>query len=483
MNNKRILRNHIEDFLIQNPISNFNTISEVCFEHSISDATLWRTLSQMDNILKIGKGKNTHYSMIQFINDDLYQTILQTDIHGEQKAVAKLYSLIDGQFFVEPLSDKDNSWLILGSNKKLPGLFPKLPWYLNTFYPHGFLGRMWAKEYSKQNPTLENLNNWQDWDVIHANKDLNIDISGNLTLHSVYRDYYSIPIIHIEDRLTIYDSITDKLAKGEMVGSSVDGEQPKFAVNIMDDLGQTYSALIKMTTHLKDLKSKDYAKRQADLLIMEHVSGKILRHHGWDAPDTEILKSDDFIYLESKRFDRTEKGKKGFVSLKSLVEALNYKGPKGSWTEALKHLESLKLISNETLMKGFHLALIGNQIDNTDMHLGNLSLWLPDDKNELFSLAPVYDMTSMRWSVSLNQNVNSLILPHSIPDVSVNILNIAEEIWQTVSDHPYISDEWATFSKKRVIQIQEKIKTMNTHVLISNNDIVSKKSKHKLKPI
>jgi len=64
------------------------------------------------------------------------------------------------------------------------------------------------------------------------------------------------------------------------------------------------------------------------------------------------------------------------------------------WPKILKALYEKRLVSWEDVQHSEFVWHFGHLINNTDMHLGNLSLSVRGDG---FESLPIYDMCSMGW--------------------------------------------------------------------------------------
>ncbi len=443
----------IKAFLIEMPLSSLKGLL-IHFKGTLSEKEIFSCLVSADSIVSIRADDHDVYAIAQSIKGDYNQIIRQTDVHGHQTVIADLYVLSDDSVYVKP-HHKDNLWLTLGSNPKIEGLFQSLPWYLTSMKPLGYLGRIWKKNYEEFCQEVA-CHDFSSKEIVEANAFHKLDVSGDLTLIQPNNRGCVEQFLDCENRLEIYERLINQLEAGSMVGSTMDGDQQKFAITLKCPDGKP-SVMVKSNF----AERPDIAERQADLLIMEHCSNEVLRKHGYEVAKTQILKSDNFIYLESERFDRTpEGGSRGFVSLRSICSATYFMGRQSEWIEALQHLHRKEFLSEKDLQTGTNLTIIGRLLDNKDMHLGNLSLWLPQDGSTVFSLAPVYDMTSMQWTPSLKGYVPLLYVFDKVPEASFELTQIAKEIWQASANHPYISANWKSFAEKKVEKFEQKLRTM-----------------------
>jgi hypothetical protein len=104
-------------------------------------------------------------------------------------------------------------------------------------------------------------------------------------------------------------------------------------------------------------------------------------------------------YLISERFDRIGlTGRRHVVSIGKAHEAF-VQGAYRNWVETSLALANRGCLSSQQADAVSILRDFGRLIGNTDMHSGNLGLFVPLDgaRRGRFELAPVYDMLPMRW--------------------------------------------------------------------------------------
>jgi len=108
------------------------------------------------------------------------------------------------------------------------------------------------------------------------------------------------------------------------------------------------------------------------------------------------------------------------------------------------------LISQQHLYDAEYLWCFGRLINNTDMHLGNLSLAIEGD---VFRLLPLYDMCSMGFAPKSGGEV----LPYSFApaddkDVGssfpANVRAMAYDFWERVAGDERISDDFKDFLQR-----------------------------------
>lgn len=132
--------------------------------------------------------------------------------------------------------------------------------------------------------------------------------------------------------------------------------------------------IVKFTPAYDDMTSR----RWRDILVTEFHALTILSEFGFTAADTRLTNQSGRYFLESKRFDRLGwSGRSSMFSLRT-IDA-EYVGNGESWSEVFNALHDLDMASLFDLEKVQELQMFGNLINNTDMHLGNLSVAIVGD--------------------------------------------------------------------------------------------------------
>lgn len=133
------------------------------------------------------------------------------------------------------------------------------------------------------------------------------------------------------------------------------------------------------------------ARRWRDILVTEFHASEVVRANGFPAAETRLLERDGRLFLESLRFDRAgEFGRMPLVSLQA-VDA-EFAGVGSNWPATMGALVRHGLVNPQHQYDAAVLWYFGRLINNTDMHLGNLSLAFD---GAVFRLLPVYDMCSI----------------------------------------------------------------------------------------
>jgi len=414
------------------------TSKEIQSATGLSQTSVARRLREMGNsVVQLSKGRSIRYATVcnAFGGDDKLP-LSMVDSNGNTSVIAYIRPLNHGGFFVEPT--KDISLMLLGDNRD--GLYDGLPYFLYDLRPQGFLGRQIAQRIASQSEDFPS--DPRNWTNNHIGRYLisnGEDLPGNLifgeqSLLRVRRKPFAVS-------QSDYFEIADKVIEGEPIGSSAGGEQPKFTVFNSDT--QTH-VIVKFS--LKD--DNKVAERWHDILISEYHASKIINDNIFPTAETKLFEMQGRLFLETNRFDRLgEFGRSSMISLKSIDE--EFIGFGHNWAKVMRELFNKKMISERDALSAESLWLFGQLINNSDMHLGNLSLALEDDS---FRLLPVYDMCSMGFAPKSGGEVQSFA--YEIPDIlNVDIskgkietvIKLAHSFWENIANDDRISNQFKVF--------------------------------------
>lgn len=406
-----------------------------------------RDLADTPNLLRLGTTKNRVYGLVQ--PHAAPTPIWMRDEAGRDSCVGSLQSMSADQWAFIPSAKDAPVWLGLGHIPGLPNVHQGLPWFLEPFRPAGFLGRTWVREHAQAHGWTQDVTAWTDDQVITAVLQEPWDWRGNLAIGLV-KDALE-QWVPAANRRAVYAQRADQVMRGMVVGASADGEQPKFTA-VVDEGHEQRPVIVKFSQRMTNDRA---ARRWADVMVTEAIASQVLTLHGLSAAPTQVWEHDDRLWLETTRFDRVgASGRRGMVSLRALALAYNYRGPQGGWVDAVRHLQRQGVVAPDDVARTERLATISHLLSNNDMHMGNLAFLLPPDTTVL-PLAPVYDMTPMRWIPSLTTGV--------VPELDTNealyrttdreALAIAYEMWSESADHPLVSEEWRSFTAHRAERI------------------------------
>ncbi|MCU5771916.1 type II toxin-antitoxin system HipA family toxin YjjJ [Erwiniaceae bacterium BAC15a-03b] len=375
---------------------------------NISQATLSRRLaSEGDSILKFGKARATRYALLRPLRGDAVFPLWQVDEQGRAYAAGQLYNIWPVGSCV--ICDTQGQWQH----------YPGLPWFINDMRPQGFLGRAWGRELAQQLGLPEDIRLWNDEHSLLALATHGADIGGNwLVGEQTYRQWLSThpQAISQQQKPTRYPEMASRVLAGEEVGSSVGGEQPKFACYASWQ-GRDAHLLVKFTP----ARDNENSQRWRDLLRAEALALALLRQYGIDAAACNLLQSaSQQLFLEVERFDRIGIGGRcGLVSLEAVLA--EFAGLQASWPVALRELADDDVIDEESAQRGTLLWAFGRLIANGDMHAGNLSFWY---QSLPLALAPAYDMLPMSFAPNSAGYMRDTVAATELDS------RVSQEIWQ-----------------------------------------------------
>ncbi|WP_343629028.1 type II toxin-antitoxin system HipA family toxin YjjJ [Roseateles sp.] len=287
------------------------------------------------------------------------------------------------------------------------GWFEGLPYPMQDMRPQGFLGRNLAKHYAPMLQVGNDPTAWSDDDALHVMTLLGDDTPGNLLvgepacrrwLDRLRRITAHGPEAVPDDALdSAFPTKASLVMMDGLPDSSAGGEFPKFtALRQLAD--GTHQHVIVKFSGSDDAPG---TRRWSDLLICEHLAGRILSAHlDIPAAASRIHQHGGRTFLEVDRFDRHGVlGRSPLISWFTLNATMV--GSAGRpWHEAARPLQALGWLRAQDLALIQHAWHFGELIANTDMHDGNLSLRpvTRADGSIGFAPAPIYDMLPMVYA-------------------------------------------------------------------------------------
>ena len=393
-----------------------------------------------DRIVKLPNGRNPKYALTRSaFGYSAKIPLFAVDASGNTSAVAYIRPLLIRGFFVDLLPG--GSPLLLGVDGT--GVFDDLPYYIQDLRPQGFLGRQIASDLAER--STEFPNNPARWKANQIGRYLLFngdDLPGNLQFgETALLRTRRTPIPYTRDD---YPDIAEAVLSGELAGSSAGGEQPKFTVYSQDK--STY-VIVKFSPTGNSAE----ARRWRDILLTEFHATQTLHTEPVPTAEVELVEKGGRLFLEAERFDRI--GSHGRTSMLSMqmVDA-EFVGDGADWPTVMKSLANRNLTSSEHYYYSCVLWEFGYLINNTDMHLGNLSVGM---NGSVFDLLPSYDMCSMGFAP-----VRGEVKPFSFsPKANHSRLNclswnkpaqekvrlLALDFWQRVVSDDRISGEFREF--------------------------------------
>jgi hypothetical protein len=348
-----------------------------------SQATVSRLLADLSNrVVTLGRARATRYGLPRLIRGlPAQQPLIWTDEAGLPTPIGLL------SFLERDLVHVDSPYAGVSAT-------PALPWFLQPLKVQGFLGKVNASRLAEAglspDPSAWNLES-----TLFAALCLD-DPPGAITLGDrPAREDDGDSLAHARDDdaalVSKLDLLSSDVAKYLPAGSSAGGEQPKFLAVLNGD----QHVLVKFTPP----RGSPFGERWHDLLHAEWLALDVLQQWGVAVAKCRIVESRLRTYLVSRRFDRIGlHGRRHVVSIGD-AHAAFAPGSYDNWhatAQALARQGRLRAIEADQVKA---LLEFGRLIGNTDMHAGNLALFvaLEDLGRGRFSIVPVYDMLPMRW--------------------------------------------------------------------------------------
>lgn len=425
---------HIEEYLERGPASS----KEIQAITGLSQTAVARQLRNLSNrIITLKEGRSRRYALTTnaFGADDSLPLVM-VDPHGNTVPVANMRPLAHGGFYVDPVPGMPQVLLGEGGD----GLYEDLPYFLYDLAPQGFLGRQIAQDMANQSGAFPE--DPRQWNTNHIGRYLisnGDDLPGNFKFgpQAIYRVRRRPTPVTEDD----YPGLADAVMSGSIPGSSAGGEQPKFTAYCGD---RSAHVIVKFSPK----GDSDIARRWRDILITEFHATEALHKEDFPAAETRLLEKEGRLFLESIRFDRSgEYGRMSTMSLSS-IDA-EFTGLGSNWPKVMGALFKKELVHWAHVYDAECLWIFGQLINNTDMHLGNLSLGIDGG---VFRLRPVYDMCSMGFAPKSGDEVlpyrfvPPVIEPINTDSETVEYIKLmARNFWERVANDERISSDMREF--------------------------------------
>lgn len=320
------------------------------------------------------------------------------------------------------------------------GWFRSLPYFFGDMRPQGFLGRNFAHQFAAILQMDQDVQRWNEDDVLHALSLLGWDqpgdyILGEQALRRFLQEQQNGSHFLCDDEIsTIYPQRALQALNFGIADSSAAGEFPKFTVHRLIH-GKPAHVIVKFS----GADGSPQEQRWSDLLVCEHLAlATIADTLKLSAAQSRIYQMHGRTFYEVDRFDRHgEFGRSGVCSWLELNAALF--GLTGPWSDGAQALLKAEYIAEETAQQINLLAHFGHLIANTDMHDGNLA-FLPG-----LTLAPAYDMLPMQYApqggveLSIRKFAPALPLPKQRSDW-LRAADAALVFWRRAAQDARISD-------------------------------------------
>lgn len=381
----------------------------------LSQPTLWRRMAAlMPPVVALGRGRATRYALPgSLMGWAPAQPLVWTDAAGGVHEWGVLTALSGARV---------HTW---GPGVDL--VTPDLPWFLSPLRAQGFLGRLLARRLAPQG-LAGDPERWPLEQVLFAALQLN-DPPGAFRL-GPEQGGDTLPL----DSDAQLDAAAEDVARTMPAGSSAGGEQAK----CLGRLATGEAVLVKFSPP----HGTPFGTRWSDLLRAEHLALRVLSEHGVAVAGSQWRRTARRSYLLSHRFDRVgAAGRRHAVALAAWHDAF-VGGARRHWEATCQALVQQRRVPPDTAVQAGALLHYGRLIGNSDMHFGNLSLWV--EREDLAAgrgrLAPVYDMLPMRWRP--DPATGSLDLSPFTPDpadLRSGARPVAEAFWQAVARDEFLT--------------------------------------------
>lgn len=338
----------------------------------VSQPTVSRLVARAGaEVLTLGRARRSRYALPQgLLGAAARQPLHWVDAGGRISRLGTLSALQGG-------------WLHLqvdGAESLHDGA---LPWWLAPLRAEGFLGRALAQALQLHGLPADPAE-WSLQQQLFAALQ-QTDAPGALVLGDP-----RTPQLPLAEDAGL-DALADGAAARLPTAASVGGEQPKFLARQAD--GQP--VLVKFSP----LRGTPFGERWHELLQLEHLALQLLAEHGVAVALPRVVAGPRRTHLVSPRFDRVgSTGRRHVVALGAVHDAF-VPAARQHWAASCEQLVAQRRLPPAAAAQVHALRQFGRLIGNTDMHFGNLSLWV--EREDLvrgrFTLAPLYDMLPMRW--------------------------------------------------------------------------------------
>ena len=321
-----------------------------------------------------------------------------------------------------------------------------VPWFLAPLRPAGFLGRLIARRLALHGVDA-NPERWPLAQVLFAALHTH-DAPGALLLGELPLAAEGPAALSSADRAAAFDALAADVAATLPAGSSAGGEQAKFLARVEDR-----HVIVKFSPP----RGTPFGERWHDLLHAEHLAHGLLAEHGVPVARTAVLETAQRTYLESTRFDRIgTRGRRHVVALGAVHDAF-VPGARAHWAATCESLARQRRLPPDAPAQARALLQFGRLIGNTDMHFGNLSVFV--EPSELargrFTLAPLYDMLPMRWRPDPTSGALDLTpFEPAAADLSSAARPLALEFWRRVGAQGAVSRSFRALAQSMARRLE-----------------------------
>ncbi len=432
------INKQIGNHLSTRGISSANELAKAL---GVSQPTISRALIALgsERILRIGRARSARYALREQ-NHENESSVYLINESGDALHLGVLFAISGGKY----VFSQEKPWKSLRGDDFKDGVYPGLPWFLQDMRPRGFLGRSFARSHARALNAQVNPSDWNDAQVLEALCRYGEDMPGAFVIgqemlaRSQDLSEQTGCFIQEKERERDYPVFAERALHGEWPGSSAAGEQPKFLATVCDMSMRLRHVLVKFSGKT----DQPEAQRWADLLHAEYHANQVLTHAGESCARSSIVQAAGRTFLESERFDRCgSSGRRAVISLEALDAA--YLGINGlPWNRAAGKLRSAGWLRDEEAKRLSLYWWFGSVIGNSDMHYGNISLFLNPEPP--LTLSPLYDMLPMSYRPGVDgtlpfHRIKLIASPPEEREIWSQALALAKIFWAQVADDDTIS--------------------------------------------
>ncbi len=409
----------------------------------VSQPTFSRLVGKLgDGLLVAGRASATRYAARRFAQD-LAERLPVYEIaeDGRAQRLAQLHAILPEGYYVEA-----------HGGGVLNGFHRDLPYFLHDLRPAGFLGRLLPTQHPELGSPSD-VRLWSSNDVLRYVSRWGWDLPGNLLVGDEalqrFLDAASSPAAVVEprDRKRRYPALALQILESGAPGSSAGGEQPKFLALRAPET----AVLVKFSPRGRDGRSR----RQADLLIAEHLAHRILAEHGEESARSQLVLTPDQAFLEVERFDRLPRGgRRGVISLLALDA--EYLGRMKSWSDSVTRLAEAGHVPKNVVSSTRLRELFGHLIGNTDMHPGNLSFMAHGAK--VVALSPVYDMLPAYYAAVVAEATEPELRLRAPSASDAGVWDVASRaalaFWRALVNESTVSTSFRRIARSNLVRVE-----------------------------
>lgn len=401
-----------------------------------SAATMSRRLRADADVLVVGRARATRYALRRVVEGVRAPIeVFDIGVEGHARMIGALHPVAPFGHWFESAQEGVPSAFFETDPRRVESPLD-LPWFLLGLAPAGFLGRAWARAHADHGFPADPAR-WEGDDVLRYACLYGVDTPGALVLGRFALEGASRRVPEPFEPHTFPERAAQAVLSSA-TGSSAGGDQPKFTLSTPDG-----GWIVKFSPPL----SSEAGRRWADLLVAEHLAARALASHGVPAAESELHAVSDRMYLAVRRFDRHPGGgRSGMCSLLPFDQEGVGRDLR-RWSPITARLVREGRLSAEAHDQTRWVEAFGEEIANTDMHPGNLSLRL--DGARILGLAPIYDMLPMHDAPLHGGELPPQVWRAPEREGAPGARAAARAFWASVAEDPRVSDDYRREASRR----------------------------------